>query len=189
MNKGLYTGTNKDIIQKEYNRNNLIFEVLEVCSSGDSVELSELEEKYIEMFKDTICNQQKTVVWTSSNKNGASKYRRRKVNIGSKNPNCKYDEKTIKNIIWMKENGYTVKEISKYFTQIPYGYLYIIGDYAWLHLEGQEPEFLKNLDVEDQKVDFITSLAMLGFTLGVIGLVAMLGKIRRVGGNKYENNF
>jgi hypothetical protein len=158
MSKGSYANTNKLILQKEYNNNNLVFEVIRE-SQFSSVEvqkmnekekenlqksLSSLEQMYINLYRDSCCNCQKSVTKHSSNHNEETTLKRKASNQGSNNPHCKYDEKMISNIIWLKENGYKVKDIEKIYADkgIKSAYICCLGITKWLHIEAIKPDFI-----------------------------------------------
>lgn len=158
LKRGLYEDTNKAILQKEYDNNNLVFEVIKT-SCFDKVnemgikqkdnlqkELSVLEKFYIDLYKKTVCNKQKSVTKHSSNKNTITRYKRRQSNTGSKNPNNKYNEKIIAEILWLKINGYKAKEIEQIYKAvgIKANYITCIGLTKWIHLEPRKPSFIGN---------------------------------------------
>ncbi len=159
LKRGLYADTNKEIIQKYYDLGELVFEVVKESCHDKVTEMSSqekenlhkalsvLEQFYIELNKDTICNKQMTVKKFSSSPNKLSTYRRRMANIGNKNPNCLYDEKIIAEILWLKLNGYKPKEISRlieenYGIDINTKYISAIGLSKWIHIEGKKPDWV-----------------------------------------------
>lgn len=160
LKRGLYTDTNKAILQKYYDMGELVFEVIkESCHTKinemsieekESLQqaLSVLEKFYIDLYKDSCCNKQKLVTKHSSNKNKLSTYKRSIVNRGSKNPNSKYDEKMIAEILWLKLNGYKPRDIEKYYKDINKTYISAIGITKWIYLEPVMPEFIKEKEIE-----------------------------------------
>lgn len=155
LKRGLYTGTNKEVLQKEYDLNNLEFVILKQSEFTDKVSemgikdrknvqksLEVLEQFYYNLNKDTACNSHKIIRKHSSNKNGVSTFRRRQANLGTKNPNAKYEEELIRNIIWLKENTELKnKEISelildKLEVEIKPAYIAAIGNTKWISFTG-----------------------------------------------------
>ena len=160
LKRGFYNNTNKAILQKYYDLQELNFEVIhksELNSKLSDMSLKEkenvhyslsvLEKMYIDLFKDTICNKQRKVTKHSSNKNKMSTYRRRKSNLGSKNPNSKYEEKMIREIIWLKENtslkNKSIKKIIDNHWNVTIGESYIanIAKTKWIHLTELKPSW------------------------------------------------
>lgn len=156
LKRGLYANTNKAILQKYYDMGELTFEVVkESCHdkiSEMSIKqkenlhkaLSVLEKMYIDLYKDSICNKQMSVKKHSSNKNGITRFKRRKANLGNNNPNSKYNSEIIAEILWLKMNGYKAKEIEKMYEDIGIkaNYIYLIGVQKWIHLEPVKPDFI-----------------------------------------------
>lgn len=163
LKRGLYENSNKKVLQHTYNCGNLIFEVLHFSKNNttylngtneerkaiqESLEI--LEQFYVNLYKDTICNLHKKITKTSSSPNRLITYKRRKANLGSKNPNAKYNEKMIAEILWLKQNDYRPKEISKiiednYKIDIKKTYISSIGVQKWIHLEPSKPDFIKDV--------------------------------------------
>ena len=60
-------------------------------------------------------------------------------NICENNPNCKYSEDIIANILWLKINGYKPKEIAKIMSKIGVDikntYISQIGTVKWIFTE------------------------------------------------------
>lgn len=155
LKRGLYEGTNKDILQRKYNLGELSFEVLHFSENNATYingtpserkaiqeALEVLEKFYIDMYKDTICNKARTVRKTSSSPDEETTLKRRQANIGRNNPNKKYDEKIIREILWMKMNGYKPKEIEKFYEDIKANYIAAIGVSKWIHIEPLKPSFI-----------------------------------------------
>lgn len=163
LKRGLYLNTNKAILQEKYDKNELSFEVLHESESKENYKnmsdkekeslqkaMSVLEQFYIDLYKDTICNCQMTVKRHSSNRDKLSTIKRHNANIGSKNPNARYSEKIISSVLWLKQNGYKPKEISKiiednYKIDIKKTYISSIGVQKWIHLEPSKPDFIKDV--------------------------------------------
>jgi len=156
LKRGLYADKKKAILQEKYDLQELVFEVIkESCHTKISEmskeekenlnkALSVLEQFYIEMYKDSVCNTQKVVNRTSSNRDELSTIKRKRANIGSNNPNSRYNEMVISNILWLKMNGYKAKEIEEMYKDIGIrgSYIYLIGAYKWIHLKPIKPSFI-----------------------------------------------
>lgn len=160
LKRGLYEETNKSILQLKYDYNKLEFEILHTSEHDGSIKdmsnkekedlqkaLSVLEKMYIDLYKDTICNKQRIVTKSSSNKNALTTYKRRLANMGAKNPNVKYDEKMIAEILWFKLNGYKPREIQEiiedyYNVNINSNYISNVGVQKWLNIKPLEPDFV-----------------------------------------------
>ncbi len=163
LKRGLYENSNKKVLQHTYNCGNLIFEVVHFSENNTTYlngtneerkaiqeSLETLEQFYVNLYKDTICNLHKRITKTSSSPNRLTTYKRRKANLGSKNPNAKYNEKMIAEILWLKQNDYRPKEISKiiednYKIDIKKTYISSIGVQKWIHLEPSKPDFIKDV--------------------------------------------
>ena len=152
LKKNNYYDTNKRALQLAYDREDLTFWVLNFaadseyirdCSKKDKAEMQNyigiLEEYCIDYYEETVCNLQKYVTKHSSNKNKVTSYKRRMSNIAENNPNCKYSEEIIANIIWLKINGYKPKEIAKIMSKIGVdiknSYISQIGTVKWIFTE------------------------------------------------------
>lgn len=168
LKRGLYTDTNKAILQEKYDIGVLEFVVIKESEHKHLVKdmsvgkkedlqkaLSTLEQFYINLYKTTVCNVQKSVTKHSSNRDGLSTYKRRKANIGTRNPNVKYDERIIAEILWLKLNGYKPKEIEKLYEEIGIKSRYIvnIGLTRWIHTDAIMPNFLHGKEVESIGVE------------------------------------
>lgn len=163
LKRGLYENSNKKVLQHTYNCENLIFEVVHFSENNTTYlngtneerkaiqeSLETLEQFYVNLYKDTICNLHKKITKTSSSPNRLTTYKRRKANLGSKNPNVKYSEKMISEILYLKQNGYKPKEISKiiednYKIDIKRTYISKLGVEKWIHLEPSKPDFIKDV--------------------------------------------
>ncbi|MHB7978954.1 nuclease [Clostridium sporogenes] len=121
-----YKNNNKKILQQEYKKDNLTFQVL-YFSVDNSTYLNATDEErqemqknlegkeqfYYNLYKDTCCNQIKKIhKWTTS-PNEKSTEKRRRANAGTKNPNSKYDIEQIIEIKQMIGMGLNNTEISK----------------------------------------------------------------------------
>lgn len=171
LKRGLYT-TNKAVLQKYYDMGELVFEIIkESChdkisemtfEQKESLQeaLSVLEEFYIELYKETVCNTQRRVTKHSSNKDEFSTIKRSRSNTGSRNPNCRHDERIIAEILWLKINGYKPREIEKYYKGIiKKNYISAIGVQKWIHLEPIKPDFIKNKEAESTAIESTSSSA------------------------------
>ena len=154
LKRDLYK-TNKAEIQKYYDMEELIFEVLHFAEANKcyikmsikekenlQIALSTLEMFYIDMFKDTICNKATTVNKKSSNRDEFSTIKRIKANSGSNNPMSCYSSLMISNILWMKQNGYKAKQIEKYYVYISANYIGSLGVTKWINAEPIKPMFI-----------------------------------------------
>lgn len=152
LKKSNYYDTNKRALQLAYDREDLIFWVLDVCAESDYIRncskadkaemqnyLSILEEYTIDYYEETVCNLQKYVTKHSSNKSKVTTYKRRMSNIGENNPNCKFSEDIIGNILWLKINGYKPREIAKIMAKIGVdikdSYINQVGTARWIFAE------------------------------------------------------
>ena len=166
LKRGLYKNTNKKILQKYYDLRELHFDILweSIYKRKDVLEmdflekenlqkeLSVLEEMYIRLYKDTICNMQKTVKKSSSNKNRYSTYNRHEANRGSNNPKNKYNADIIANVIWLKQKGLKPKKIFELLLEqninINKGYISNIGTYKWIYTEPKKPNWYTDIESE-----------------------------------------
>ncbi|QDY18254.1 GIY-YIG nuclease family protein [Clostridium botulinum] len=109
---GEYAETNKNELQLLFNteQEDLIFYVIKECNKED---LDFMETKYINLYKDTIVNKDEHGKRRKSKPTKEETERRRRANIGTRNPNCKYDIETIIEIKQMIDIGLNNTEISK----------------------------------------------------------------------------
>lgn len=152
LKKSNYYDSNKRALQLAYDREDLVFCVLNFsadneyirnCSKADKAEMQNylgiLEEYYIDYYEETVCNLQKYVTKHSSNRSKVTSYKRRMSNVGENNPACKYSEDIIANILWLKINGYKAKEIAKIMSKIGVdikdNYINNIGTTRWIFTE------------------------------------------------------
>lgn len=158
LKRGLYESTNKAILQKEYNNGELEFEVLKFSENNSTYlngskeereaiqkALEVLEQFYVNLYKETICNKMMSIKKFSSNKDNTTSWKRRMANKGSKNPNSKYDTELIANILWLKEQGIKPKKIMEMLLErdIKIGNTYIsaLGVQKWIYLEAKKPNW------------------------------------------------
>ncbi len=158
LEKGKYANTRKKyVLQDIFDNGILYFTVLhESVHSNDEIKhmtkkektdlekaLSVLEQLYIEMYKDTACNTQRTVNRSSGYSTKVSTMNRRILNIGSHNPNCKYTEDLITNVIYLKNKGLKAGKIVELLNDIDVhmsqSYIYNIGKMRWTDLQGKKP--------------------------------------------------
>ncbi len=139
LKRGLYK--NKPELQKEYDNCNLQFRVFKLSDNDE--EMGRIEQECIHKHGLTNENIQTKVTRHSSNKNKLSTWKRRAANMGSSNPNCKYDESIIAEILWLKLNDYKPVQIAEIYKDIPKEYISQIGIYKWINLEPMVPAFIK----------------------------------------------
>ena len=162
LKRGKYEDTNKVILQRTYNMGNLIFEVIHFSENnceyinGTDKErmaiqrgLEVLEQFYVDLYKDTICNCVKKIRKFSTSPNKEVSKKRKQANLGNKNPNNKYSKELMAEILWLKENDYKCKEIediikNQYNTDIKSGYIWHIGIDKWIGLESKEPKWISD---------------------------------------------
>lgn len=156
LKRGLYEDTNKKILQHTYNCENLSFEVLHFSENNSEYlngtdnermaiqeSLETLEQFYYNLYKDTCCNKIKKITKWGSSPSLETTYKRKMANRGNKNPNCKYSEKMIAEILWLKMNGYKPKQIEEMYMDIKASYISNIGVTKWIHLDPIKPDFIK----------------------------------------------
>jgi hypothetical protein len=121
--------------------------------------LGVLENFYIDMYKTTVINKQKSVKKHSSNKDEFSTVKRKQANIWSNNPHSKYDEKTIAEILWLRINGFKGKDIEEMYQHIGIkrNYIMTIGLTRWINLEPIKPEWIKEKDIDTTISTSLTS--------------------------------
>lgn len=158
LKRNKYEGTNKDILQKTYNIGELKFEVLKfsennsIYLNGSKEEreaiqkaLEVLEQFYVNLYKETICNKMMSIKKFSSNRDNTTSWKRRMANKGSKNPNSKYDTELIANILWLKEQRIKPKKIMEMLLErdIKIGNTYIssLGNTKWIYTTAKKPEW------------------------------------------------
>ena len=163
LKNGLYGGTSKDILQNLYDTDDLYFDVLHISAYNSLVRymtedekiqlqytLSVLEEFYINLYKDTICNKQMRVNKSSSKGTSITSIKRRLSNLGEKNPNCKISETVASNIIWLRLNGFKPREIQvmmeKHGINIKKMYISKIGIARWLHVSASMPDWFNETE-------------------------------------------
>lgn len=158
LKRGLYKDTNKAAMQKLYDLGVLEFIVIHESEQKDNYKtftiaqreqldeaMSVLEQLYISIYRDTICNSHNTVKRHSSNHDASTTDKRRKANTGELNPMNKYSEELISNILWLKENGYKPQDILEMLIEhevdnnISKEYMSALGREKWIHLESKRP--------------------------------------------------
>lgn len=162
LKRGNYNDTNKRILQDSYDRGDLIFFIIRESALNSEIgnmsikekeavqeSLSVLEQFYINLYKDTVCNKHKRVTKSSSNHDKETTMKRRQANSGNKNPNSKYDETMIAEILWFKENNYKCKDIEEiiekhYNIKVKSTYIWNLGVHKWINLESKKPEWLND---------------------------------------------
>lgn len=111
LKNGNYAYTNKNDLQVLFNTEDLIFSVLEECTED---KLTEVETKYINLYKDTIVNKDTKGKRRTSKTTEQETERRRMANIGEKNPHCnKLCVEDILNIRQMLKDGIKQAIIAK----------------------------------------------------------------------------
>lgn len=165
LKNGLYGGTSKDILQNLYDTGNLYFNVLHVSANNSYIKsmtkkekecllfaLSYLEEFYINLYKDTICNKQMHVSKSSSKGTAVTYLKRRSANLGSNNPNSKISEALASSIVWLRLEGYKPKEIQAMLIKqgISIGNQYIskIGIVRWTHVPAVKPMWFDEMAIK-----------------------------------------
>ncbi|WP_194190365.1 hypothetical protein [Clostridium chrysemydis] len=162
LKRGKYAFNNKAILQKYYDLEMLEFEIIKESEMNyklsemssrekETVQksLSILEKMYIDLFKDTICNKHMKVTKRSSNRNSTTVLKRRKVNLGTKNPNSKYSQDLVEEILWFKENtslsNYKIAGLVN--EQLGYNmhknYVYNLGLTKWITVSPKNHGILK----------------------------------------------
>ncbi|NFK78275.1 endonuclease [Clostridium botulinum] len=124
LKKGNYKYNNKNILQEEYEKDDLTFKVLHFSINnstyvnGTNEERQEIQESlevleqfYYNLYRDTCCNQIKKIhKWTTS-PNKISTEKRRRANIGENNPhNTKLTKQDVKEIKLKLKKG--VKQVN-----------------------------------------------------------------------------
>lgn len=111
--------------------------------------LKELEEKWMEELKPLYSDPSRTGLGFFQSKNPESTRKRRAANLGSNNPNSKYDSKDIASIIWLKHNGYRNCDIAKMYKHIGISENYIscLGVTKQVHIKSIKPEFISENDI------------------------------------------
>ncbi len=162
LNRGQSEDTNKVILQRTYNMGNLIFEVIHFSENNDTyingtdIErmaiqrgLEVLEQFYVDLYKDTICNCVKKIRKFSTSPNKEVSKKRKQANLGNKNPNNKYSKELMAEILWLKENDYKCKEIEtiikeQYNIDIKNTYIWHIGIDKWVGLDSKYPTWISD---------------------------------------------
>jgi phosphopantetheinyl transferase (holo-ACP synthase) len=155
LKRGYYEDTNKNILQRIYNNGELIFEVLKFSENNSTYlngtqaekeailkSLETIEQFYVDMYKDSICNRVRTITKYSTSPRKIVSYKRKNVNLGSKNPNRKYDEALMANILWLKLHGYKNREIADLYQNVSKTYIPLIGITKWIYLDPIKPDYI-----------------------------------------------
>lgn len=120
---GSYAETNKDKLQKKFNEEDLIFTVLENCSTEEQ---DKIETKYIKLYWDTLLNRDTKGKHRKTKSTPEETAKRREVNSGTKNPhNTKLSVSNVVDIKHMLLNGIKEKEIAEKY-DISTGFVYNI---------------------------------------------------------------
>lgn len=143
-----FLGTRRNIIQEAYNNKKLMFYVIEQIPK-ENVDLMQVNyEMYVALNKNTVCNYFKRTTMFSSNGNPDTHDKRHKNALGANNPNCKFSEEKVTEILWLKEhtNLSFTKIAEMYDTTQPN--VSRIGVSAWLHLSPKKPKWFKDREVK-----------------------------------------
>lgn len=162
LKRGNYMDNNKRPLQEAYDRGDLIFYIIHESALNGEINsmtirekkavqesLSVLEQFYINLYKDTVCNKHKRVTKCSSNHDKETTLKRKQANLGNNNPNSKYDKGIMEQVLWMKENDFKCKEISniireQYNIEIKSGYIWHIGIDKWVGLDSKYPTWISD---------------------------------------------
>lgn len=138
---GEYAETNKHLLQVLFNTEDLLFTILEKCNES---ELDNVETKYIKLYSKTIVNSDKKGKRRRSKPTPEETERRRKANLGEKNPNCcVLTEETASEILWLKQNTKMKnKEIADIY-KCKDNLVSRIGRDRWLSVEPIMPSWYK----------------------------------------------
>lgn len=158
LKRGLYEDTNKSILQKTYNVGLLSFEVLHFSENNSEYlhmsdeekqavqkALEVLEQMYVNLYKDTICNKFRHITKWSTSPTVETTLRRREANVGANNPNCGHDPELVANILWFKEQGFKPKKIVEMLLEhdieVTNRYISTLGVKRWIYLQGKKPDW------------------------------------------------
>lgn len=158
LKRGLYEGTNKDVIQRSYNLGNLTFEVLHYSTNNNTYingtkkekaaiqqSLETLEQFYYDLYKDTCCNKRTKITKRTTSPSYQTTLKRKRANMGANNPNVKYDEDLIANIMYLKEQGLKPRQIVEMLEaqdiNVRQGYITQIGVAKWIHIKSVRPDW------------------------------------------------
>lgn len=138
-------------LQDSYNENvhNIKFEILEECDAEELAERELYYFRYIERVEGwKLINIQKT----KANRHKVKDVSKMKAaQSGSGNGNCKLSIDEVREIMWLKENGYKHKWIAEKYDVSP-GYIGRIGVESWTFLSKKDikkPNFI----MEEEKYD------------------------------------
>lgn len=166
LKRGYYINSNKRPLQEAYDREDIIFSVIHVSAHNDEVRNMTIEQKEnlqkalgvieqfnIELNKDSVCNKMSKVSKWSTSPSYETTLKRRQANLGKNNPNAKYDETLISNILFLKEKGLKPKEIVEMLLEhdinVRQGYISQIGVEKWIYLKSQKPDWYKEVYVNE----------------------------------------
>ena len=162
LKRGYYMDSNKRLLQEAYDREDLVFSIIHISASNGDVRnmtiqqkedlqkaLGVIEQFNIELNKSTVCNKINKISKWSTSPTPETTERRRNANLGGSNPNAKYDETLIANIIFLKEKGFKPKEIVEMLLEhdinVHQGYISQIGVEKWIYLQSKKPEWFKEV--------------------------------------------
>lgn len=172
LKRGLYEGTNKNILQRKYDLGELSFEVLHFSENNSMYlngtpkereviqeALGVLEQLYYDMYKDTVCNKISKIKKWSTSPTIETRIKRHNANAGSKNPNCRFTEDQICNILYLKKHGLKNKDINKIMKvesgiNVNKSYIYCIGNTKWIHIKEKHEIWMDkylNKNIEPKK--------------------------------------
>jgi hypothetical protein len=147
-----YKGTNKEVLQDLYNKGDLTFEVLHYSENNSEYingskefkkaiqqSLEVLEQFYYNLYKDTCCNKITNIHKWSTSPSEDTTAKRSEINKGSNNPNSKYNEELVCNVLYLKNKGVkprVIKDIiyQEFGIDISSHYIYCIGNTKWVHI-------------------------------------------------------
>lgn len=150
---GDYYETNKHELQVLFNteQEDLIFYVIKECKEN---ELDKEETKYIKLYSKTIVNSDKKGKRRRSKSTPEETAKRRKVNLGEKNPHaiC-LDDTEAAEILWLKQNTkIKQKDIAEAYDIKP-TLVSRIGKDRWCHVQPIKPIWFKEkYDIKENEV-------------------------------------
>lgn len=168
---GKYYRTNKEILERYFYNDDLIFTILRESASNNEIKLmdkkqkddlqialSRLEMFYINLYanmKDScICNAQFKVTKSSSNKNKFSTYKRSQANQSINNPRYsgKLSEEIVSYILFFKQLGYKNRHIVKILEdngiefKMDTNYISRLGVDRYVAIKAIKPEWFNEVD-------------------------------------------
>lgn len=163
LKRNYYADSNKRPLQEAYDREDLVFKIIHESAHADEVRNMTLQQKedlqkalgVLEEFhiglNNTVCNKMRKIAKWSTSPTPETTLKRKKANTGSKNPNVKYDEELVANIMFLKEKGFKPREIVEMLLEhdieVHNNYISQIGVYKWIHLESKKPEWYSESEV------------------------------------------